>query len=48
MDRKRNIRRIGGGYLQTQPAFHRPILWNISRCIKANVHDAVVIIEYDI
>lgn len=47
MDRKRNIRRIGGGYLQYQPAFHRPILWNISRCIKANVHDAVAIIEYE-
>lgn len=47
MDRKRNIRRIGGGYLQDQPAFHRPILWNISRCIKANVNDAAVIIEYE-
>ena len=47
MDRKRNIRRIGGGYLQAQPAFQRPILWNLSRCIKANVNDAAVIIEYD-
>ena len=47
MDRKRNIRRIGEGYLQTQPAFQRPILWNLSRCIKANVNDAAVIIEYE-
>lgn len=34
-------------YLQAQPAFQRPILWNLSRCIKANVNDAAVIIEYD-
>ena len=47
MDRKRNIGRIGGGYSQDQPSFHRPILWNISRCIKANVNDAAVIIEYE-
>lgn len=49
MDReKRRIRRIGGGYIQDTPAYHRRVLWGLSRCVKANVFDAVAIIEYEI
>lgn len=47
MDRKRNIRRIGGMYLQAAPAFQHPILWNLSRSIKTNACDATIIIEYE-
>ena len=49
MDReKRRIRRIGGGYLEATKDHQRPILWGLSRCIKANMNDASAIVEYDI
>lgn len=47
MDRKRNIRRIGGGYFLAAPEFQHPIMWGLSRSIKALLSDAVVVIEYE-
>ena len=38
---------MGGCYADCSPAFNRGALWDMSRCIKANMNDAAVIIEYD-
>lgn len=38
---------VGGVYCNCSTAFNRGSLPNVARCLKANVHDAGVMIEYD-
>ena len=37
----------GGVFTQCAKDFNNGSLWNLSRCVKANVHDTGVMLEYE-
>ena len=37
----------GGVFSQCTPDFNRGPLWGVSRCLKANMNDAAVLIEFE-
>lgn len=41
------VRNVGGVFSQCTPDFNRGPLWGVSRCLKANMNDAAVLIEFE-
>lgn len=45
--KEKNTARVGGFYTGDSPAFHRGVLWGLSRGLKSAQNDAAVFCEYE-